>query len=666
MKYRAEIDGLRAVAVLPVILFHAGVGIFSGGYVGVDVFFVISGYLITTILINDVERGRFSLLDFYERRARRILPALFVVMAACLPLAWLWMLPDQTKDFAQSLVAVSLFASNVLFWNESNYFANAAEEKPLLHTWSLAVEEQYYLLFPLLLVFLWRYREERVFLVVCALALTSFLLTEWGWRNAPVANFFLSFSRAWELLAGSICAFVMRRHGLGSNNLLASTGLAAIVLAIFLFDEATPFPSYYTLLPVGGVALLILYADQRTLAARLLSHRAFVGVGLVSYSAYLWHQPLFAFARIYFLDPPAPAIMYALAALSLVLAYLGWRFVEQPFRRRHGLIKRRATVFILAGLGMATFTAIGVAGVLTDGFAKRHNFSKYELWEGFEKKDPKFRNALGCAPVDFDDFSALPCVFSPSGRPPQIAVIGDSHAAHVAIGLAARDIPFVTLGYNGCPPLLEVDVAEGYRRPGDCEALARAEFDYVRSNPGISQVMLVARWSLYTTGDYGDEMHRYFLVSDKSGARNMQASREVFREGLERTIRQYQDLGLEVIVMLQAPQQLHEPEEIVGVAGIKSWSKAQMAKVMTTPRRGHNALQAFNRGVIAQVAGELPGVRVVDPDPAFCNAVQCPMFVGNTVVYRDDDHLNQAGAERLADLLDQTLSLRQPMASPAQ
>jgi len=189
LKYRAEIDGLRALAVVPVILFHAGFELFSGGFVGVDVFFVISGYLITTILIEDIENKRFSIVNFYERRARRILPALFLVMLVCIPFAWMWMIPSQMKDFSQSLVAVSLFASNILFWRESGYFDATAEEKPLLHTWSLAVEEQYYVLFPIFLILAWRFGKNRVFWMIVVMAAISLLLSEWGWRNKATANF---------------------------------------------------------------------------------------------------------------------------------------------------------------------------------------------------------------------------------------------------------------------------------------------------------------------------------------------------------------------------------------------------------------------------------------------------------------------------------------------
>ncbi len=290
MKYRAEIDGLRALAVLPVILFHAGFELFNGGFVGVDVFFVISGYLITTILIEDIENKQFSIVNFYERRVRRILPALLFVMLCCIPFAWVWMLPAQMKDFSQSLVAVSLFISNILFWRESGYFEIAIENKPLLHTWSLSVEEQFYVLFPIFLFFAWRLGKSRVFRMIIIFAAISLALSEWGWRNSAAANFYLAPTRAWELFAGSMAAFIVQRRGVEKNNLLALLGLAAIIFSVFAYDEATPFPSVYALVPVLGVVLLVLYANKETFAAKLLSIRVLVGIGLISYSAYLWHS----------------------------------------------------------------------------------------------------------------------------------------------------------------------------------------------------------------------------------------------------------------------------------------------------------------------------------------------------------------------------------------
>ncbi|MFO7770432.1 MAG: acyltransferase [Roseovarius gahaiensis] len=252
MNYRREIDGLRAVAVMPVIFFHAGLDVFSGGFVGVDVFFVISGFLITTIIIDQRAHGRFSILQFYERRARRILPALFLVLGASFPLAWAWMPPDGFDDYLRSLGFAAIFLSNVHFWEYSDYFAQSAELRPLLHTWSLAVEEQYYLFFPYLIAMLGVFSRLKYILVIGVIGILSLALSEWGWRHHPDENFFFTFSRVWELFAGSICAFIAFRVPPRRNEFLATIGLAMIVYAIFFYDSSVPFPSLYAMVPVLG------------------------------------------------------------------------------------------------------------------------------------------------------------------------------------------------------------------------------------------------------------------------------------------------------------------------------------------------------------------------------------------------------------------------------
>ena len=341
MKYRREIDGLRAVAVLPVILFHAGLTFWSGGFVGVDVFFVISGYLITTILIDERERGTYSLLGFYERRARRILPALFLVLIACIPFAWMWVPPYPFEDFARSLAFAALFISNVHFLEHGGYFDLNADLRPLLHTWSLAVEEQYYLLFPLVLFCLRRFRKVKYLVGFTLLALASLAVAEWGWRNYPSQNFYFTPSRLWELLAGSICAAILYRRTQMKSEILAALGLAMILFSTVVFDAALPFPSLYTLVPVVGTCLIILFAEGGTMTARVLSIKPFVGIGLISYSAYLWHQPLLAALRLSDARPPSEAMLLAAAALALLLGWATWRLVEQPFRRRRCAPRRR-------------------------------------------------------------------------------------------------------------------------------------------------------------------------------------------------------------------------------------------------------------------------------------------------------------------------------------
>ncbi|MGB3317346.1 MAG: acyltransferase, partial [Albidovulum sp.] len=462
MRYRREIDGLRAIAVLPVILFHAGFESFSGGFIGVDVFFVISGYLITAILINDLERGGFSILKFYERRARRILPALFTVVLVSIPAGFLLMTPTQMRDFAQSIVAVVLFASNILFWREEGYFAAASELKPLLHTWSLAVEEQYYLLFPLLLFLLWPLGRRRVVWMVIAVAAASLTLSEWGTLNLPGFTFYLAPTRAWELFAGSLCAFATLGRPQRSSDLLSGIGLALIVVAIFGFDRTLPFPGLYALVPVLGTALIIVFAGTGTAVHLLLSTRPLVGIGLISYSAYLWHQPLFAFARIKSLSAPPEGVMMLLSGLSLMLAWGSWRFVEQPFRRTQGpLLPTRRNVFTASAIAAALLVAFGLSGHVNGGFRTIY----LALNPGHEADLRLIETARQEAPYQAHGT----CVFHSSGvdqglldrlrqcsasHGPGVLVLGDSHAIDL-FGIVARQTPddfVIGLSRSGCRP----------------------------------------------------------------------------------------------------------------------------------------------------------------------------------------------------------------------
>lgn len=425
MQYRSEIDGLRTVAVVPVVLFHAGFALFSGGFIGVDIFFVISGYLITSIIIRDLDRGSWSLLDFYERRARRILPALALVILCCWPAAWIIMLPLEMKDFAQSAAAAALSVSNLLFWHESDYFGAAAELKPLLHTWSLGVEEQFYIFFPPLLALIWLWPMKRKIVVLGSVALVSFLLCVALVHSMPAAVFYLLPFRAWELLAGGGCAFWHSRNSREGNGPLAFLGLAALVTSILVFDKTTPFPSVYTLLPVAGTCLLLLFAAPDNLAGRLLSFRPMVGIGLISYSAYLWHQPLLAFGRLYSPDPPSQLVLLGLSVLSFALAYLSWRFVETPFRRRGAgaLLPGRRLVLSLS-VGIIGLGVVGGAwGHLRDGWPTRYSseqqaFLDAHRWSSqcmFTRVDP-----LGSLPV-------AACSFAAQGpERGKVALVGDS------------------------------------------------------------------------------------------------------------------------------------------------------------------------------------------------------------------------------------------------
>jgi peptidoglycan/LPS O-acetylase OafA/YrhL len=500
MKYRSEINGLRALAVVPVILFHAGFDIVSGGYVGVDVFFVISGYLITTILIEDIENNRFSLVSFYERRARRILPALFLVILVCIPFAWLLMLPNEMLHFSRSLVAVSLFFSNILFWRESGYFEAASEEKPLLHTWSLAVEEQYYVLFPIFLILVWRFGKNRVFWTIIVLAVVSLLMSEWGWRNKPAGNFYLAPTRAWELFAGSIAAFIIQKRGVQANNILSLVGLASIFFAIFVYDESTPFPSIYALVPVLGAVLLILFAERSTWVARLLSTKVFVGIGLISYSAYLWHQPLFAFARIRLLEEPSAILMATLSVLSLMLAGLSWRFVEAPFRNKE--FCSRSMIFIGSVIGCILFISFGLSGHLTKGYSARFPHDVVQTLN--EANDPEKMLKCHFLQTKISHEIRPECNQYLVNNSASVLMIGDSHLSAVGLQIQKRlfNLDIGSHAVSGCGYIRGLYHVGG-RRSNYCAEYYKAIFDYAENN-NITDIVMIARFPMYLHGDRYD------------------------------------------------------------------------------------------------------------------------------------------------------------------
>lgn len=419
MKYRSEIDGLRAIAILPVIFFHAGFQSFSGGYIGVDVFFVISGYLITSIILNEKHNGTFTLTGFYERRCRRILPPLFFVMFACLPFSWFLLSPGELKEFSDSLIAVSLFSSNFLFWKESGYFATANEIKPLLHTWSLAVEEQYYLLFPIFLFITWKFCKRWTMSILITIATLSLVVAELESRTNSAGAFYLLPTRGWELLIGAFVAYYLFYRGHPNthkiiNESVCLISLGLIFCSIFLFGKNTIHPGLYTLIPTIGTAFFILFATQKTCASKILSHKLLINIGLISYSAYLWHQPLFVFTRKAYPDDLNQNNMLLLSIFSFILAYCSWKFIETPFRRKKSISRNKLLFFII--VSFLTLTSIGTIGHLTNGFINRYPETEHLLL----RTQTEFSNYV------WKRFSQLNNIdFNTSGKK-KVLIIGDS------------------------------------------------------------------------------------------------------------------------------------------------------------------------------------------------------------------------------------------------
>ena len=373
MRYRKEIDGLRTIAVLPVILFHAGILGFGGGYVGVDIFFVISGHLITSIILEEQNQGRFSIINFYERRARRILPALIWVLLLTSIASFVLMSPGELEDYSDSLISVATFSSNIFFYLQSGYFSTASDEKPLLHTWSLAVEEQYYIVFPVLISSLWFMGKKKLTILIAAAALISLsfaqYLADTGRANF---NFYLIFSRGWELLFGSLIALLSLPEKDIKNSwreILGFTGLALIVYAIVFFDQSTPFPSIYGLIPVLGTCLVIIAANATSLVGRFLSHKFLVYIGLLSYSLYLWHQPILAFIRLKTIGEPSTLVLFAAILATFIAAYISYIFIEKPLKNKQRFPRR--FIFQSSLIAIIAATSIGLAGSLSGGFPSR-------------------------------------------------------------------------------------------------------------------------------------------------------------------------------------------------------------------------------------------------------------------------------------------------------
>lgn len=633
MKYRPEVDGLRAVAVVPVVLFHAGLGAFSGGFVGVDVFFVISGYLITLILIGDIEAGQFSLLNFYERRARRILPALFLVMAVCLPFAWLWMLPSELLDFSESLAAVSMFGSNILFWREAGYFEAASEAKPLLHTWSLAVEEQYYLIFPIFLFLAWRLGRGPVFYLSLALIAASLALSEWGWRNSASANFYLLPTRLWELLAGSVAAYLV--HGWGGrqkeNSALSFLGLGAIIACIFLYDADTPFPSLYTLIPVLGAVLILLFAGPNTLTAQFLSLKGIVAIGLISYSAYLWHQPLLAFGYLRSFGTLDTRLSLALGAVAFPLAWLSWKYVEQPFRNR-ARFSRRA-IFGGSAAGLALFFVVGVAGYAKKGFPGR-----------LDVVELPFLTMQDAAGSCFDRTEGFCNLEDPR---PKIIIIGDSTMQPLATALQAvqQDYAVVPVTAEGCI------LAQGHGLRLKGQVALQPSCWHGKAEDVLALLQEMDGAAIVYGGMFSKALTGYAVahgVRDKPWRKEFvaQEGADALEAAMGQTVQRLDALG-PALFFVEFPEfgiDVHAIRARQALLGIDS---PPMAGLHIATLRSLHAPGADLQANLARITG---GV-VVDAFAPACPGGRCTPFQEGMPLYTDQVHPSEVYAQQVARMI---------------
>ena len=631
MRYRPEIDGLRAVAVIPVILYHANVTAFSGGFIGVDVFFAISGYLITQLIVIALDEGTFSIVGFYERRARRILPALFFVMLCCIPIAWALMLPDQFKAFSKSIVAVSLFSSNILFFGTNDYFAAPSELMPLLHTWSLAVEEQYYILFPPLMLLLWRRGRRHALWALVSICVLSFLICEWGWRTHPGANFYLAPSRTWELMLGAIAALWERKHGARTSNLLASAGFAAIVIAVFTYDTSTPFPSVYALLPVGGAVAVLMFGRDGTLPHRFLSSSSFVGIGLISYSAYLWHQPLFALARIRYTAPPPLPVMLGLAALALGLAYFSWRFVERPFRGPAAVLKNRKQLFLTASVPVVLYCMIGALGVSFDGNLWRYDRKLIDELATMTRQDFMPQR---CSTTDFVQMDTKPCVVGKGDARVRLVVLGDSHAMQLGRMLDSFGRKY---GVR----------IEMYTR----SACSVASIVYYY--PGIRRVYSECpEWRDRVVTRIAADDPRHILLTNSDIGYIDSVPIDYYVEGLAKTIERLSSTGAGIVYLLDNPEfRAFDPIRCYAAQFLRNGSYNAGCEL---PREA--ALGSALRSNERDLAKRFGNLQVLDASAPFCDEKSCFVADASGIFMHDRGHLSNYGVSRLEPVLASALA----------
>lgn len=606
--YRRDIDGLRALAILPVLLFHTHVPGFSGGYVGVDIFFVISGFLITGIIAREIDSGQFSLARFYERRARRILPALVAMMAFVLAMAsWLY-LPGDFEGVPRSALMTLLFLSNVWFFLNTGYFAGGAETMPLLHGWSLAVEEQFYIGFPLLLWLIARYAPNRR---IAVLVLATLISLGWAWLKQADSDgfaFYLLPTRAWELFFGALLALgavppirvAWLREG------LAATGLGLIAFAVASYDSQTVFPGLAALVPVLGSALLI-HAAPSTLVGRLLSNPLPVGIGLISYSLYLWHWPLIVFAE-YARDAKLTGVwQWAVIAASFVMAWTSWRFVERPFRDPARFSQRR--IFVLSAGAMAGLGAVAAAMLPLGGWPQRFDAQVVRYAAAKDDFSPRRAACL----TDAIGGERRECTIGAPGAAPGALLWGDSHGVELAWALGqehgARGEALMQRTRGSCPPLTGLD------RPKDpgCARFNAEVFERIRATPSLKTIYLAGYWD-----EHRDD------------------PQTIVR--LDATIAALRAAGRRVVVIGPVPtQDWNVPRRLARLAMFGQADGATGASEAAYRRQNAWFLSAYPRW-------QAQGVGLIDPALALFVSGKGRIVKAGDPLYFDSHHLSVAGA----------------------
>ena len=616
MSYRADLDGLRAFAVISVLLYHLGVRFIPGGYVGVDVFFVLSGFFITKLIFSDLQQDQFSFLNFYERRVRRIAPALLFVCAWTTVFALIILMPDELKTYAQRLLAALFSVSNIVFSHEG-YFAPKGGTQPLLHTWSLGIEEQFYLLFPILLAQAYKRQRQHLGSIVWALLVVSFILSAIQVETRPRIAFFWLHTRSWELLAG--CVIALGLVPIARSQLQRETagalGLLGILAAVFLYRDSIPFPGPAALLPCVGTALVI-WSGDGTRTAKILGARPIVFIGLVSYSLYLWHWPLIVYTRLLFVEPFTPTQQAMLALASLVLAVFTWRFVETPFRGRKTRNFDQTTVFVAAAYGISTLAVFAIACIILKGFPVRFDKDILKLASASADKSPMRRKChFGVSKKNAYEKS---CVL---GAPvePDIIVYGDSHGAELSFALASllkeRKESLRELTASACSPGMDETLGE-------------------RKKCATYNEIILKRLT---------ELPPTTIIIASNSFKWARKYREAFLRGLEATLHRLHAAGHRVILLGPAPNHPNEVP-VPGTLARKEEFGGRPQDYIFDPN------MAWFRTLDEELKGiaDSEHVRYVSLAHLFCGWNGCKAYIDGVVMFKDDNHVSLAGERFVA------------------
>ena len=653
--YRPDIDGLRAMAVLTVMAFHAFPDSVKGGFIGVDVFFVISGFLITKLIQSGLDNQHFRFSAFYASRVRRLFPSLLVVLLSCLFLGWFALLSDEYKLLGKHISATAVLIPNWILWSDSGYFDYAAHSKPLLHLWSLGVEEQFYLCWPLTFCLLYRHRFN-VLGATCILLLCSFFLNLYMIEKYPSASFFWPFTRAWELLAGSLLAQLMhsgfgvsgaRKAKLADNRLLKQSisilGVLMLSVGLLVIDQEKRFPGSLALLPVIGTLLIIAAGPQSWFNQTVLSHRLLVGIGLISYPLYLWHWPLLSFATILEQNQPAWQVRSLCIAVAFLLSWLTYVCIERPARFGRHL---KAKTYSLIALMLIT-ACLGFATYASEGFKSRFANQLIEVQIADLTFDMPTSSDWYCSQVSNEGPRCLA-----SGPAPTAVVMGDSHALTIYPGLVARfQSKGQTLalygGSDGCPPLLNVVIQDIGGDVRNCLQKGTQAILRIIQDPAIKEVILTSRGPMYTTGQgFGDIESSQFgtwVLHFEGEERGFRSNEQVFLKGLASTLDALKAADKKITFLHDVPELGFDIRSCFSFRPMALSNQVKMPCAVA--KSDFLARTEIHRAAVDQILSARPEVKVIDLAQALCEDQWCFGAKNDVLLYMDDDHLSRRGAE---------------------